>query len=401
MEIVETIKIAVTTLTTNKLRSSLTMLGIVIGNASVIAMIGIGQGAQNYTLEKLESFGSNRLMVFQGSDDYEGFTAVEQTLVLSDAEAIRASAPAVKEVAPVIQSRLLIAYRNRRSFTSVTGVTPGFLQVRNFTVARGRFFDLSQQHQNAQVVALGPEVAHKLFGTENPLGKEVQINNISFQVFGVMEAKGSFAGQNEDDAAYVPITTMSAQINGQQSVYGIPISSIQISAKDKLSVGAAAFQITNVLTRLHGKKDFIVLANKSFEDLVSQVTGMMSLMLAAIAGISLLVGGIGIMNIMLVSVTERTQEIGLRKAIGATQQDILVQFLIEAVILSVAGGLIGVGVGIGGTTLVGVLTPLKPSVPLNAILLAVGVSGSIGLVFGVVPARSAAQLDPIVALRSV
>lgn len=243
-------------------------------------------------------------------------------------------------------------------------------------------------------------MARQLFGSDNPIGKEVQINNISFQVIEVMEAKGSFGGENEDDAAYVPITTMAAQSDGRQSPYGIPISSIQISAQDKLNVRAAAFQITNVLTRRHGKKDFTVVANKSFQELVGQVTGMMSLMLAAIASISLVVGGIGIMNIMLVSVTERTQEIGLRKAIGATQRDILSQFLIEAIILSVAGGLIGTGVGIGGAMLVGVFTPLKPSVPLAAITVAVSVSGSIGLIFGVVPARRAAQLDPIVALRS-
>jgi len=400
MDFVESTKMAVATLTANKLRSSLTMLGIVIGNASVIAMIGIGQGAQNYTLEKLDSFGPNRLVVFQGSDEAEGFTAQEQTLVLSDAEAIKTQAPAVKEVAPVISSRLLISYRSRSAFTSVKGTTSGFLSVRNFNVARGRFFDLSQQQQNAQVVALGAEVVSKLFGNENPLGKEVQIKNTSFEVIAVMEAKGSFAGENEDDAAYIPITTMASQINGRISAYGIPIEFIQVSAQDKQSVRAAAFQITNVLTRLHGKKDFVVVANKSFQELVGQVTGVLSLMLAAIAGISLLVGGIGIMNIMLVSVTERTQEIGLRKAIGATGQAILSQFLIEAIVLSAAGGLIGVGVGIGGTIVVGMATPLKPTVPIAAIALAVGVSGGIGLIFGVVPARRAAQLDPIVALRS-
>jgi putative ABC transport system permease protein len=400
MEIIESIKMAVTTLTANKLRSSLTMLGMIIGNASVIAMIGIGQGTRNYTLEKLESFGPNRLVVFQSSEDAEGFTAAEQTLVLSDAEALKAQVSAVKEVAPVIASKLLLNYRSRSVSTQVMGATPGFLYVRNFAVARGRFFDSSQQQQNAQVVALGPEAARKLFDSNNPIGKEVQINNISFQVIGVMEAKGSFAGQNEDDAAYVPITTMAAQINGRQSAYGIPIDYIQVSAQDKLNVRTAAFQITNVLTRLHGKKDFTVVANKSFLTLVGQITIIMSLMLAAIAGISLLVGGIGIMNIMLVSVNERTPEIGLRKAIGATQQDILTQFLIEAVILAVTGGLIGTGVGIGGAMLVGVLTPLKPSVPLAAIALAVSVSGGIGVIFGVIPARRAAQLDPIVALRS-
>lgn len=400
MDMIESVKMAVTTLTANKLRSSLTMLGIIIGNASVIAMIGIGQGAQKYTLERLDSFGANQLIVFPSSDDAEGFTTLQQTLVLSDAEAIKLQAPAVKEVAPVISSRLLVSYRTRNAQTSVRGTTPGFLFVRNFTVARGSFLNLSDQQQNAQVVALGTEVVSKLFGNENPLGKEVEINNISFQVIGVMAAKGSFAGENEDDAVYVPITTMASQIIGKTSVYGIPIDQIQVTAQDKQSIRAAAFQITNVLTRLHGKKDFVVVGNKSFLDLVTQVTTVLSLMLAAIAGISLFVGGIGIMNIMLVSVTERTQEIGLRKAVGATQHAILMQFLIEAIILSVAGGLIGTFVGVSGTMIVGMVTPLKPIVPISAIAVAVGVSGGIGLFFGVVPARRAAQLDPIVALRS-
>ena len=400
MDIVESVNMAVKTLTANKLRSSLTMLGIIIGNASVIAMVSIGQGAQNFMVGKLEAFGANRLVVFTSSEDNEGLIDQEPTLVLSDAEAIKAQVPAVTEVAPMIQSRLLITYGSRRASASVWGTTPEFTSVLNFTVARGRFFDLSQQQQNSQVVALGADTARKLFGSDNPIGKEVLIKNQTFQVIGVMQAKGSFAGDNPDENAIVPITTMASQVVGRKSAYGIPIDYIEVSAQDESSIRAAAFQMNNVLTRLHGKKDFTVVANKSFQDLVGQITGAMSLMLAAIAGISLVVGGIGIMNIMLVSVTERTQEIGLRKAIGATQRDILSQFLIEAIILSVAGGLIGTGVGIGGAMLVGVFTPLKPSVPLEAIAVAVGVSGSIGLIFGVVPARRAAQLDPIVALRS-
>ena len=400
MDIVESVKMAVTTLAANRLRSGLTMLGIIIGNASVIATISIGQGAQSFIVEKLESFGANRLIVLSSSEDNEGLIGQEPTLVLSDAEVIKTQVPAVTKVAPVIASRLLIAYGSRRTLTNVWGTTPDFTAVLNFSVAKGRFFDLSQQQQNSQVIALGPDIARKLFGSDSPIGKEVVINNQSFQVIGVMQAKGSFAGDNPDENVIVPITTMAAQIVGRKSAYGIPVDYIQVSAQDNLSIRAAAFQINNVLTQLHGKKDFTVLANKAFQDLISQITGTISLFLAAIAGISLLVGGIGIMNIMLVSVTERTQEIGLRKAIGATQQNILSQFLIEAVILAVAGGLIGTGVGVGGAMLVGVFTPLQPSVPLPAILIAVSVSGSIGLIFGVVPAQRAAQLDPIVALRS-
>ena len=400
MDIFESVKMAVTTLSANKLRSSLTMLGITIGNAAVITLIGIGQGAQNYTSEKLELYGANSLFVYVNYENAEGSTSETPQLVLSDAEAIATQAPAVKAVAPEISSQLSISYLDRNPKSRITGTTPGFLYVHNMNVAKGRFFNQSEQQQNVQVVTLGPELAQKLFGSEDPLGKEVQIANLSFLVIGVMKAKGSFAGQNSDDIAYLPITTMADQLTGRRSPYGIPIDIIQVSAKDKQSIRAAAFQITNVLTQLRGKQDIAVVSDKSFNDLINQVTQALSLTLAAIASISLLVGGIGIMNIMLVSVTERTQEIGLRKALGATQEAILTQFLIEAVILSVAGGLIGVGVGISGTTIVGLFTPFKPSVPVGAMAMAVGVSGGIGLIFGVVPARRAGQLDPIVALRS-
>lgn len=391
---------AVTTLSANKLRSSLTMLGITIGNAAVITLIGIGQGAQNYTSEKLESYGANSLFVYANGEDAEGSTSETSDLVLSNAEAIATQAPAVKAVAPEIGSEMSISYLNRNTKSKIIGTTPEFLYVRNMTVAKGRFFNQSEQQQNVQVVTLGSELAQKLFGSENPLGKEMQINNLSFVVIGVIKAKGSFGGQNSDDTAYIPITTMADQLTGRRSPYGIPIDSMQVSAKDKQSIRAAAFQITNVLTQLRGKQDITVVSDKSFNDLINQVTQALSLTLAAIASISLLVGGIGIMNIMLVSVTERTQEIGLRKALGATQEAILTQFLIEAIILSLAGGLIGVGVGISGTMIVGVFTPFKPSVPVGAITMALGVSGGIGLIFGVVPARRAGQLDPIVALRS-
>ena len=400
MDIFESVKMAVTTLSANKLRSSLTMLGITIGNAAVITLIGIGQGAQNYTSEKLELYGANSLFVYVNYEDAEGSTSETRQLVLSDAEAIATQAPAVKAVAPEISSQLSISYLDRNPKSRITGTTPGFLYVHNMNVAKGRFFNQSEQQQNVQVVTLGPELAQKLFGSEDPLGKEVQIANLSFLVIGVMKAKGSFAGQNSDDIAYIPITTMADQLTGRRSPYGIPIDIMQVSAKDKQSIRAAAFQITNVLTQLRGKQDIAVVSDKSFNDLINQVTQALSLTLAAIASISLLVGGIGIMNIILVSVTERTQEIGLRKALRATQEAILTQFLIEAIILSVAGGLIGVGVGISGTTIVGLFTPFKPSVPVGAMAMAVGVSGGIGLIFGVVPARRAGQLDPIVALRS-
>ncbi len=395
----ENVKMAVSTLTTNKLRSFLTVLGIVIGNASVVAIIGIGQGAQSFTQSKVESLGSNLLYVFIGGAEGEGETGEVPQLLLSDAEAIADQAPAVKTVSPMISSNLTLNYQSRTAKAMVQGVTPDFLPARNMQVATGRFWNAAEQRQDTAVVVLGAELAQKLFNRASPLGQEIQIGDRSFQVIGVLQRKGAFLGVNPDAEAHIPLTTMASQLVGRSVPSGIAIDQIEISADEQASIRAAAFQVTNILTRLHGKKDFSVIANKSVQDLLGQITGVLSVLLAAIAAVSLLVGGIGIMNIMLVSVTERTQEIGLRKAIGAPESAILQQFLIESVILSIAGGLIGIGVGVGSAFLVGVFTPLKPTVPFSAILLATSVSGGIGLVFGVVPARQAAKLDPIVALR--
>ena len=253
------------------------------------------------------------------------------------------------------------------------------------------------------MAVLGSELAERLFATQNPIGKHLRIKNISFEVIGVMESKGSFLGINQDETAFVPLTTMANQMVGRTSPYGIEVSFISISARDKGGVRAAKFQIENLLRLRHnitGEDDFTVRTPKEVMEIVGTVTSGLTIMLAAIAGISLLVGGIGVMNIMLVSVTERTEEIGLRKAIGAREQDILTQFLIEAVILSVAGGIFGILIGAGGVGLVAAFSPLSASISPVAIVLAVGISGGIGLFFGVFPARQAAKLDPIVALRS-
>lgn len=400
MNLLESARMAVKALSANKLRSILTVLGIVIGNASVVAIIGIGQGAQKFTEERIEALGANLLYVFVNPQDVEGGSGETPQLLLAEAEAIAEQAPAVKLVSPGITSSHQLNHQSRTTKATVQGVTPTFLQVRNLQVGRGRFFDTDAQRQEATVVVLGAELAQKLFAHTNPIGQEVQIGTLSFEVIGVLQRKGAFLGVNPDTNALIPITTMATQLAGRRLPRGIVIDEMEVSAKDRASIRAAAFQITNILTGLRGRQDFLVVSNKSVQTLLGQITGALSLMLAAIAGVSLLVGGIGIMNIMLVSVTERTKEIGLRKAIGASQQAILQQFLIEAIILSVAGGMIGIGIGMGSTLLIGILTPLKPTVPMTAILLTTGISGGIGLVFGVVPARQAAKLDPIAALRS-
>jgi len=399
MEIIEASKIASKTLSANKLRSLLTMLGIVIGNWSVVLLVGVVQGVQTYTLEQIESYGRNSITVWPGGEDLLGGEGPER-LVLADADAIKIQAPAVREIAPQISASQLISYQNRAIQSTITGTTPGFPYVRNTNLAKGRFFSASEQLQNPQVVVLGSELARKLFETSNPLGQEVTVKNTNFRVIGIMQSKGSFGGSNQDDVALIPITVMASQIDGRHSPYGVPIDSIEISAQDKESIQAAVFQITNLLIRRHNSKDFTLQTNKAFQDLITQVAHGLGLLLAAIASISLLVGGIGIMNIMLVSVGERTHEIGLKKAIGATRQDILQQFLLEAVILSATGSLAGTLLGVGSIATIALLTPLEPSVSLISIILTTTVSGSIGLIFGVVPAQRASKLDPIVALRS-
>lgn len=405
MDIVESIKMAATTLVANKLRSSLTMLGIIIGNASVISMVGIGQGAQKLATQQFETLGPNLLFIVPGSQQTRSTTFnLPKTLVLEDAKAIATQVPSVKGVAPQVGSRLLVTYRNRNANTAINGITPEFLSVRRFDVAKGRFVSNLDLERNNQVAILGPEIAKRLFENVDPIGQTLRIKNISFQVIGVMAAKGTTLGDNQDEAAYIPLTTMANRLVGRTSPYGLEVSSISVSAKNQDSMRAAQFQIENLLRLRHkitNDDDFTVRSQKDILQIVGTITGALTLLLSAIAGISLLVGGIGVMNIMLVSVTERTQEIGLRKAIGAQERDILFQFLIEAVILSAAGGIVGTLLGISVIQLVGLLSPLKGGISPVAIILAVSVSGGIGLFFGVVPARRAAKLDPIVALRSV
>ena len=407
MDLTESIRMAVKTLTANKLRSSLTMLGIVIGNASVIAMVGIGEGAQTYINEQLQTLGPNVLFVLPGNRETRegGGLQVPRTLVVDDARAIAEQVPAVAAVAPEFNDRNLVVYRNRSANVSVVGTSENFLQVRSFEIAQGRFISRQDLSSNRLVTVLGASLAERLFDEASPVGRSVRIKGVRFEIVGVMVRKGSNLGLNYDDAAMVPITTQSSRLVGRRrSPFGIEVSYISVSASDRESMRQAEFQITNLLRLRHGildgEDDFFISSQDTLLDLADTVTGALTVMLAAIAGISLLVGGIGIMNIMLVSVRERTQEIGLRKAIGASQQDIMVQFLIEALILSIAGGVVGSSLGIGGIMLLSAVTPFSAGVSGVAITLAVGVSGGIGLFFGVFPARQAAKLDPIVALRT-
>ncbi len=413
MSIVESLQIALDGLVANKLRAILTMLGIIIGVAAVIVMLGIGRGAQANIEAQIQSNGTNLLYVRPGSSQQSGVRQAQgsaATLTYADAQALAepGAAPAVAAVAPEYNAFGQVVYQGTNTNSRVTGVTPEYLGVRILQMASGDFIDAAAVDAKSTVAVLGANVAKTLFGDADPVGQSIRINNVAFRVIGVLASKGGTGFGSLDDQVMVPITTAQARLSsGGQFRGSNNVSTINVQIVDAAQNDAAIQQVTAILEERHrttgDNDDFNVVSQQDILETAATTTGVFTLFLGAIAGISLLVGGIGIMNIMLVSVTERTREIGLRKAVGARRGDILMQFLVEATVLSVLGGLIGVGLAFGIAHLIGGMSlgsiSINPAIGYDSVLLATLFSIGVGLFFGAYPANRAAGLNPIEALR--
>jgi len=406
IEFLLSLKIALRALRTNKMRSFLTMLGIIIGIAAVIAMVAIGTGASRIISDQIASIGSNILLVLPGSRTSGGLrlgSGSTPTLTYDDAKAISRECPSVAVTAPIVRGAAQVVFGNMNWSTAVMGITPEYLTVRDWPVIEGRSLSQSDVEGTTKNCLIGRTVADNLFGSEDPVGKIVRIKKIPFTVVGVMDRKGrSPQGTDQDDIAFVPLRTAQRKLFASQ--FPNSVGSIMIQAKSEQELGRAEEQVHALLTQRHRigpsrEVDFTVRNLSELLDVAEQSSKAMSLLLGAVASISLIVGGIGIMNIMLVSVTERTREIGIRMAIGAKERDILLQFLTEAVLLTLIGGIIGMLLGIGGAKLVSAVFDWPTLISFQAIAMAFGFSGAVGIFFGFYPARKAASLNPIEALR--
>jgi putative ABC transport system permease protein len=404
MEILATLKLAMRALARNKLRSALTMLGIIIGVGAVIAMVAIGNGANKQIQDQIAAMGSNLLMVGSGSVNRGGMrmgTGATKTLVYDDVLAIERECPAVASAAAASQTSGQIVFGNDNWGTGVVGTEPQYFNIRNWSIAQGSVFDQQQMEQAANVVVLGETVRKNLFGATDPVGQTVRIGNLPFTVIGLLAPKGTSAGmgQDQDDQVFIPLTTLQKKITGETWIRFVMVSAVSLQAST-----AAQQQMESLLRDRHRIRpgmddDFFVRNMKDVADSAEQTSQVMTILLASIASVSLVVGGIGIMNIMLVSVTERTREIGIRIAIGATEQDVQRQFLIEAFVLSVIGGAIGILVGLISSFVISHQFKWPVLISPSSIVIAALFSMGIGIFFGYYPARKASRLDPIDALR--
>lgn len=404
-ELFETIRISLTALKANKLRSSLTMLGIVIGVTSVILLVSIGTGLKNYITQQLESLGANTLFVFPGefeiapaggggggpSGAMPGAGIAASKFTFDHLNDLKREAQTIKVAMGYTENNGTMRYKGKTHITQVSGTGPEYPEIRNQKVILGSFFTSSQYNSAKKVAVLGKSAAEELFGEENPIGKKFTISDQHYTVLGVLEAMGAFAGIDVDNIVFIPTTTAMRQFDMEY------IQSLWIQSQGSETVQETKHEVEKILLKTLDEDEFSILDTQSVLTVISQVLGVLTVALGGIAAISLLVGGIGIMNIMLVSVTERTREIGLRKAVGATPRNLLIQFLIEAVVLSFVGGAIGIVLGSLGALVINRF--ITTSVTLWSIILAFGVSALVGIVFGVAPAAKAARLNPIEALR--
>jgi putative ABC transport system permease protein len=393
-------------LASNKLRSGLTMLGIVIGVAAVISMLAIGNGAQASINNSINSIGTNLMFVSAGGRNIQN----PKPLTTEDVAAIAdpAQAPSVLAVAPTLQGRIQASYNGQSENTQVVGVTPTYATLRDLALTEGNFISDTDQSERAAVVVLGPTVATNIFGrTDNLVGQTLRLGTQPFRVIGVLESKGGTGFGNADDQVFVPMTTAQSRLIVRKQRDAVDQVMVQAASADL--VNTASNEVTAILEARHkittGVDDFTILKQQDILNSASSITGTLTLFLGGIAGISLLVGGIGIMNIMLVSVTERTKEIGLRKALGARRRDILIQFLFESASISLLGGIFGIILAWGITVLVANFaassgTALNPIINASSVLMATLFSAAVGLFFGIYPANRAARLAPVEALRT-
>ncbi len=398
----ESFLMAWASLIANKMRSILTMLGIIIGVAAVIALVSIGNGVKQDIQNSISSLGSNLLMVMPGAPRTPGVRPSQgsmKSLKVSDYQAI-SKLDGVKAASPYTANSYVSIYQSKNWTTTVSGVSSNFQDVNNWTMAEGRFISSKNVENRERVAVVGQTVVKNLFAGEDPVGKEIRIKNIPFRVIGVLNSKGNGTmGNDQDDVIFIPYTTAMERVEGVDY-----LRMVYVVASDDNGIDRLQSDIENLLRVRHGIKDtnlddFNIQNMKSIMETMEQTTGTLTLFLGAVAAISLVVGGIGIMNIMLVSVTERTREIGIRKALGATYFVIVTQFLIEAVVISLMGGLIGIALGIGASKLIGLASGMSTVISVPTIILSFAFSMAIGLVFGIYPARKAAKLNPIDALH--
>ncbi|MBN1428521.1 MAG: ABC transporter permease [Anaerolineae bacterium] len=404
MNVTESFLTAIDSLMANKMRSILTMLGVIIGVAAVIALMAIGNGFSAFVSNEIQSLGTNLVIIVSDTDVSGGY----QTLSMSDIDALSdpANTPDVTEVAATVQSTKEIIYQRRNTSATVVGVTSNYFDVYNLSeVSQGNLPTQQDNDTRARVAVLGATIATKLFEDTYPIGEAIKISGTDYRVIGILAEKGG-SMSSPDDQIFVPLETAQAYITPLRTRKGeMAVTMLLTTAASEDATDAAIQQITDTLRTRHnvlyaGEDDFQIISQTSLLDTFSTITSALTLFLGAIAGISLLVGGIGIMNIMLVSVTERTREIGIRKAVGALQRDILIQFLIEALVLSLVGGLLGIGLGWLMTVIVApIMEDAVPVIDLGTIALATSFAAGVGLVFGIYPAWRAARLHPIEALR--